>query len=342
MHKNNLSTGRLLFIVLVIVFFWVAVNHLNETKEIFSVLIEGKWYWVTLAVLCQLIFYPFYARFVEFVFNIFKVDFKYNKILPIYIASKFTDIVLPIATVGKIAIFVRNGKKNDITPINIGIGMAFTQIIDLIAFVSLSLIIIYFLYLFGEPRTYLLITSLILAVIVISFTALVVATSKSNKPFTNTFKWIAKKVARIAGQKRIDFDEVRSIFNEVAKDLDAGGKKIWPAFGIGVCTHLINIITLGLIYLAFSPNFNILAVLATYIAGLLFTVISITPQGVGVAETIMVTTLHSFGMDLSVSAVITMAYRGLLYWLPLFPGFYFFSHLEFKTPERSLPVIPST
>lgn len=331
--KKHFISGRLIFFILVIVFVWIAFSYFGQTKEILSVLTSGKWYWIALAVLCQIIFYPFYSHFVEYVFNIFKVRFKRKQILPIYIASKFTDVALPIATVGKIAIFVRNGRKFDITPINIGIGMSFTVLLEIGSFVSLSLVITYLLYLFGEPRPYLLIALLLLSVVIITATILIVRTAINDKPFSKLFKWIIKRVAKMAGQRNVDLQDVRSIFNEVAKDLACGGKRIWPAFGIGVCTHLINMTTLALIFMAFAGEFNILAILATYVAGLLFTIVSITPQGVGVAETIMITTLHSFGIDLSAAAVITLAYRGLLYWLPLFPGFYYFSHLEFKQPE---------
>jgi len=193
--------------------------------------------------------------------------------------------------------------------------------------------VLYFLYFFGEPRSYLLITLLILAAVVLTFTLLIVKTALSAKPFNKYFVWVIKRVAKMAGQKTVDMNEVRGIFNEVGKDLRDGGKRIGPAFGLSVTLHLINIVTFAFIYLAFAGDFNILAILAGYVAGLLFTVVSITPQGVGVAETVMVTTLHSFGMDISVAAVITLAYRGLLYWLPLFPGFYYFSRLELKTEE---------
>jgi len=330
MFKKTFSFGRLLFFVLVIVFFWIAFSYFGQTKHIISVMFDGKWYWIVLAILCQVGFYPFYAHFVEYVFNIFKVHFCRRKILPIYMASKFTDVALPVATVGKVAIFVRNGKKHDITPINIGIGMSFTVLLEVGSFTALSLVVLYFLYFFGEPRSYLLIALLILTAVIITATSLLAKAALSDRSFSKTFSWIIRRVAKLAGQRSVNMDEVRGIFNEIGKDLTAGGKRIWPAFGLGVCIHLINLVTFTFIYLAFANSFNILAILATFVAGLLFTIVSITPQGVGVAETVMITTLHSFGMDVSVAAVITLAYRGLLYWLPLFPGFYYFSRLELK------------
>lgn len=338
MLKRNFSIKKLAFFILVIVFLWIAVSYFGQTKHILAVLIAGKWYWITLAVLAQIIFYPFYAFFVEYVFKIFKVAFCRRQILPIYLASKFTDVALPIATVGKVAIFVRNGKKHDITPISVGIGMSFTILLEIGSFTTLSLVILYLMYFFGEPRQYLLVTLAILAVFVIAATLMIVKTAKSDKPFSKTSVWIIKKVAKLAGQRSINMYEVRGIFNEISRDLSEGGKRIWTAFGFGILVHFIYILTLAFIYLAFANNFSVLAILATYVAGLLFTIVSITPQGVGVAETIMITTLHSFGVDISVAAVITLAYRGLLYWLPLFPGFYYFSHLELKQPDKSSPI----
>lgn len=145
------------------------------------------------------------------------------------------------------------------------------------------------------------------------------------------FLWIMKTLARISGQRGLNLKEIETVFIEAGNDLKSNSRKILPGFCIALGTHLINLVTFALIYLAFTGHFNLFAILAGYVAGLLFTIVSITPQGVGVAETVMVATLHSFGLPVPQAAVITLAYRGLLYWLPFFLGFYFFSRLELKS-----------
>ena len=330
MQKFKASIGKMLIWVLALVFLWLIVTHFTQTTSILAALGNGRWYWILLAVICQIIFYPFYAIFLEHIFSLFNVNLGRRNLLSIYIASKFTDVALPIATVGKVAIFVRQGKRSQVPPLNIGIGIGFVVIFELTAFLIISWLTMIALLLSHQPHAFLqftlLIFSLIIAV-VLFFTVRLIVTDKTPGV---VFLWVMKTLARISGQKGLDLKEIETVFVEAGNDLKKNARKILPGFVIALSTHLINLITFALIYLAFVGHFNLFAILATFVAGLLFTIVSITPQGVGVAETVMVATLHSFGLDVPQAAVITLAYRGLLYWLPFFLGFYFFSRLELK------------
>lgn len=325
------SLGKLVFWILLIIFSWLVITRFAQTRHIFEVLVSGKWYWILLAVGCQVFFYPFYANFLQKVFQIFRAEIPRGKILPMYLATKFTDVALPIASVGQIGIFVRNGKKHNISPLNAGISVAFVLFLQISAFLATALLSLIILYVFHEPRTYLVFSILILALVIALATLFLVRLSVYRIPPDKFVLWIITHLARMFGQKQVDLAEIEKIFLEIGADLKKGQDKILPVFWMAFTTHLLNMMTFAFIYLAFAGSFNPLAIIAGYVACLLFTIVSVTPQGVGVAETILVATLHSFGMDISVAAVITLAFRGLLYWLPFFPGFYFFSKLELRS-----------
>lgn len=328
MKKKRLIPGKVIFALVLLVFLWLVVTYFAQTKHIVVVLTSGKWYWIALAAVCQLIYYPFYAYFVEHVFSIFDVDFNYRKIIPIYLASKFTDVALPIATLGQVAVFVRNGKKHDISPVNVGIGISFVMVFVLSAFSLLSLFSIIIMLIFGEWRSYIMVALIILIAFVALAVLFIIRLSLIKKPLNKAFLWLIRIAAKLVGQGSVEMKEIDKIFQEIGVDLRAHKDKIWPGLLLALMTHFINIATFAFIYLAFAGQLDMMAVLAGYVSGLLFTIVSITPQGVGVAEAVMITTLHSFGLDIPTAAVITLAFRGLLYWLPFFPGFYVFSHLE--------------
>jgi len=326
--KNKVSTSKLFFWILFVVFFWIVVTYFAQTKHILEVLSAGRWYWILLAVLCQLFYYPFYAYFAENIFKIFRINLSRKEILPVYIASKFTDVALPISTFGMIAIFIRNGKKKNISALSSGIGITFVMLFEVLSFVLLSWTIIFVLFLSHQSRAYLLIPLILLTALLLVAVLLVWRIMHSNKPLNKIFLWPIRFIARLAGRGSVSTAEVGNVIKEIGKDFKRNEDKILPAMYRGFSTHFINIATFAFIFLAFTGEINILAILAGYVAGLLFTIVSITPQGVGVAEAIIITTLHSFGLEVPVAAVITLAFRALLYWLPLFPGFYVFSRLE--------------
>jgi len=331
--KNKVSTSKLLFWLLFIVFFWIAVTYFAQTEHILEVFSSGRWYWILLAVLCQLFYYPFYAFFAENIFKIFRVDFNRKEILPVYIASKFTDVALPVSTLGMIAIFIRSGKRKKISSLNSGVGITFVMLFDILSFVLLSWAIILVLFAFHQSRAYLFIPLMLLTALLLTAVLLILRITRSNKRLNKVLLWPIRLMAKLAGQGSVDMVEIGNIIKGIGKDFKNNKNSIPPSLYRGFVAHIVNIATFAFIFLAFTGQLNILAILAGYVAGLLFTIISITPQGVGVAETIIITTLHSFGLEVPVAAVITLAFRALLYWLPLFPGFYAFSRLELKSNE---------
>lgn len=267
-------------------------------------------------------------------FRIFKVSLSRSNIIKVYVASKFTDVALPIATLGKVAVFVRNGRRQGVPSLNMGIGIFFVLLAEIVSFIILSFFSLIILYAAGQPRTYLLVSLLVLTVFALLVILFLIRLAVLRKAPSRFVLLIIRWISRLARQGKIEYQELEKIFLELGSDLKAGSDKLWLVLGLSLGTHILNLITFAFVYLAFVNNIDPLTILSGYIAGWLFTVVSITPQGVGVAETIMIATLHSFGLDLSTAAVITLAYRGLLYWLPLFAGFYFFSHLELSKEER--------
>lgn len=329
MKPNKTYLSKIILVIVILAFVWIVSTHFAQTTETFAVLASGRWYWITLAVLCQIFFYPFYAYILEYIFTIFRAKIALRDMLPVYIASKFTDVALPIATIGQVMLFARNGKRYGVLPLNAGIGISFAKLFDTAAFGILSILTIAVLYFFREPRTYLIVSLLILAGAIILAILFLCQLAIEKTPPNRLVLWIIKMITKVAGRD-VTREELEEIFLETGDDLVRGKGRIKNALLLSFAAHLINLVTFAFIYLAFAGTFNPLAILAGYVACLLFTIVSITPQGVGVAEAIMIGTIHSFGADLSVATVVTLAFRGLLYWLPLFPGFYFFSHLEIK------------
>jgi uncharacterized protein (TIRG00374 family) len=79
-------------------------------------------------------------------------------------------------------------------------------------------------------------------------------------------------------------------------------------------------------FLAFRVEYTPATIIAGFSIGYLFTIVSPTPAGVGVVEAALPFSLASFGIPLSSAVVVTMAYLGVTFWLPLFIGF-----LAFRT-----------
>ncbi|PIS07907.1 hypothetical protein COT78_00975 [Candidatus Berkelbacteria bacterium CG10_big_fil_rev_8_21_14_0_10_43_13] len=333
LKTERASSKKIIFWLFLIVFIWLAITRLDETGHTLTILASGRWYWIVPALICQVALFPFCSRYIDYVFRIFNIKLGWRKIFPVYVASKFTNVALPVATFGTVGIFLRNSRKQQVSTLNTGIGISLVMFFDVAAFVVVALASLGILSLFGQTITYLNITLLILITIVLLAGFFIWKLLKERTPPNKFVLWIIKRIAKLGGYKNVQISEIEAIFAEVGADVVKKSHEIWSSLWLAIAVHLINMLTLGLIFLAFSGHLNILAVLAAYTAGILYTIVSITPQGVGVVETVMIATIHSFGFDLSTAAVITLVFRSILYWLPVFPGFYAFSRLELK-PEQ--------
>ncbi len=101
--------------------------------------------------------------------------------------------------------------------------------------------------------------------------------------------------------------------------------------------HLIDLTTLYALFLAFNQPVSLGALVAGYAVGVLFLVISITPQGIGVVEGMMALVFTSLGIPGTVAATVTLAYRGLTFWIPMALGFFAVQRLRgFSANRRTL------
>lgn len=333
---ERVSSKKIFFWLFLIVFLWLAVSRFAETKRIFEVLSTGRWYWISLAIICQIIYYPLYAKFVDFVFRIFRLKIGWRKLLPVTIAAKFTDVALPVATFGTVAIFLRHSKKQNLSIANTGIGVAFALLTQVLAFTLVAIASFTLFYIVDGIPAYLSVAFYLLLIIVGVTLYYIVRLSAKRTPPSRFVLWVIKSIVRAAGQKQVEIETVEAIFLEIGSDVSTNRRKILPGLMLALNLQLINFVTLSFIYLAFVGHFHFQAILMAYVSALLFTIVSVTPQGVGVVETVMINSLILSGLDISEAAVITFVFRSLLYWLPVFAGFYFFSRLEFDSTKTSL------
>ena len=81
--------------------------------------------------------------------------------------------------------------------------------------------------------------------------------------------------------------------------------------------HCLDLLSLWMLFLAFRQEISIGALVAGFAIGVLFWIVSITPQGIGVVEGAMALVFVSLGVPAPQATVIAVAFRALTFWLPL-------------------------
>jgi Mg2+-importing ATPase len=86
---------------------------------------------------------------------------------------------------------------------------------------------------------------------------------------------------------------------------------------------LLDAATVWLLILALGKRASLMGVFASFMIANLVRSVGIVPGGLGTFEAASVLTLGLVGVDLAVSLSATLLFRGLSFWLPMLPGYWF-------------------
>ena len=90
---------------------------------------------------------------------------------------------------------------------------------------------------------------------------------------------------------------------------------------VALAAHLLDLASLWAIFQAFGQPVSLGVLTAGFAMGVLFWIVTITPQGVGVVEGTMLLVFSSLGIPTASAAAVALTYRGLSFWLPLAAGY---------------------
>jgi glycosyltransferase 2 family protein len=159
--------------------------------------------------------------------------------------------------------------------------------------------------------------------------------SRSADALGNALAWMARLVNRIADPfiHRDYLSEARAheFAHEMASDLKSLPEKMHNLSTPLLYSFASKALLMGVllsIFIAFQVPFSAGTIIGGFAISYLFLIVSPTPSGVGIVEGIMPLALSSLRVPLSDAVIITLAYRGITFWLPLAFGAVAFRMLE--------------
>jgi len=111
-------------------------------------------------------------------------------------------------------------------------------------------------------------------------------------------------------------------FNQAALAVAEHPSRLIRTIFVAFLAHLLDLTTLYILFLTFHQPVGFGTLIAGYAVGILFWIVSITPQGIGVVEGMMALTFTSLGITGSVATTVVLAFRGLTFWMPMLLGFF--------------------
>lgn len=310
-------------------FVWLVVARFTEIENLIWTFRQGIWQLVGLAALIQIVFYLLHTALYQTTFYIVGIRHRMRDMLSLVLASQFVNVVAPIGGTAAIALFMDDAAMRGHPSIRAAAGMLLTLVVDFSAF-SL-LLIIGVVYLFRQavlvPYQITGIILFLLFILLLSSVLLLGLWSPAllQLVLTSCYQGVSRLAGWFKRPSPLTEDWPATTASEyiaAAVAIKYHPGRLMLAIGISLASHLVNLICLFVVFLAFRHPLAFGPLAAGYAMGFVFWVVSPMPQGIGVVEGVMALVYTSLSVPSATAVLAALTFRGLNFWLPLPIGFY--------------------
>jgi len=344
MKHKRIDWRRLLLQGLVAAFIYYIISHFREVETLVKSAAQGNMLELTVALLLQVVYYFVYAGLYQSAFDTVGVSSRWRSMLYLVMSSHFLNVVAPAGGVSGAALFIGDAAERGKSPVKAATGTTITTLSELGTFAPILLTSLWFLFTHHFLRSYETAgAGILLAIIIGMGTALTVTLlfpDKLNKIISHPAALLNRLSSKIIHRELISHKSISDI--EIHLREASGAIRNRPfalarTAGIAVVGHFVDIISLAAVFRAFGVDAGLGGIVAVYSMSILFWVVSPTPQGVGVVETVATLVLTSLGVPFHKALLVSLTFRGITFWLPLFTGMALIGKTKpFQTPQRTI------
>jgi uncharacterized protein (TIRG00374 family) len=298
-----------------------------ELQQVADTFKQGDIRYIALALCLQAIWILNVAASYKVIYEAMNLDEKYERLILISTAANFVNVIAPSAGMGGMAVFISEAKRRGYSPGRVTAAGVLAVLFDYLGFFVLLVLGLFVLF----RRNYLSITEIIPSAILLLMASilayLIVIGVRSAEALGNVLARISHQINRfsnfIAHRQYLSEQRAYLFAQEVSlalKSITNRPKYLTLGILLGLSSKLILVIILALVFLAFNVPFSPGTIIAGFSIGYLFWIVSPTPAGIGFVEGGLALALTTLNVSLGAAAVITLAFRGITFWIPLLFG----------------------
>jgi len=320
MRNFIIAVGLLLGVI------FLATNF-TEIEQITATLQRGDWRFILLSVLLVLLWLVNMAASYKTIFHVIGIEKTLGQLLILTAAATFINVIAPSGGVGGMSVFIADARQKGKTGARALVAGALFVIFDYLGFfllLSLGLIVLFRRNILGGTE---IAASVILLLMFTGMSLLLYLGFKSEQALADALAWLARFGNRLLKplrrRKKFSEEGARSIAHDAVGGLNELRNRplelIYP-FLLAISNKLLLLLILFLTFKAFQVPASIGTLIAGTSLSYLFLIVSPTPYGLGVVEGVLTLALRSMYIPVSDALVITIAYRGVIFWIPFLLG----------------------
>ncbi len=333
---------RLVFWLLIIAFVWVVISRFTEIEKLIETLGQGQWQWVLAAALLQVVYYIVFTGLYQSAFYTVEVESRVSELLPVMFASIFVNVAAPTGGASGAALFVDDAARRGQSAARAAAGTVLVLAANFSAFTPVLIVGLAYLFLHHDLQAYEIFGAAILLLIISGLTGVLLLGLWQPDQLRQMLSWLQRTVNRLAAWFRRPplladdwADKNAAEFTGAAAAIAAHPWRLGRTLAMALAVHLVDLSSLYALFLAFYQPVGFGVLVAGYAMGILFWIVSITPQGIGVVEGVMTLVYTSLNVPAAEATAIALAFRGLTFWLPLAIGFFLLRRVKsFGTDKR--------
>ncbi len=317
-------------ILLILVFFLASgllALSFGELENTWNTLQRSDFRFMGLAILLMLAWTVSEAWGYQSLYRLMGVEERLWHLVLLSSAANFVNVVVPSGGFGGLAVFIDDAHKRKYPRGLAAAAGALHLFLDYAAFmVILGLGWVVFIRR-NDLNPGEITASFIMFGIFVGLGVLIYIGSRSGEHLGRVLAWLSRQLNRVTWPfiHKEYFREVaaKEFGMEVAEGLSIlrfRHRGVIIPFLFAVGSNSLQILILMMAFLAFEVDFSIGTIVAGFASCYLFLIVSPTPSGIGVVETLLPLTLKSLYVPWEQAVVVTLTYRGITFWLPLLIG----------------------
>lgn len=317
------------FLFMLILFLGVVFVFLSfsELEQIAATLQESNWIFLAFAFFFECVWLYNTAVTYAALYRLVDLDEKRGRLLLLALAANFVNVVAPSAGIGGMAVFLDAARRRDLPTGRVTVAGVLYVLYDYAAFLCVLALGLIVLFRRNNLNGGELTATAILLLIALGMAMILILAYKSSEQLGKVLAWLAKRVNAVARpfihRDYLDVEKAHFFAQEVAEGVDIirGKRKefIWP-FLFALNNKALLICVLAFTFLALGTPFSVGTLVGGFSIGYLFFIVSPTPSGVGVVESILPVALAGLRVRWAAAVLITLVYRAVTFWFPLTVG----------------------
>jgi uncharacterized protein (TIRG00374 family) len=325
--QYNLFMRKFVAAIALLIGILYIIWRLSEVQAIVDTLRRGDWRFLILAFLLVGAWTLNIAISFRTIYRSIGLSETVNNLLPVVVAAQFVNVIAPSAGMSGMVVFLAEAKRRNYSTGKATIGAALYVLFDYVAFLCVLAVGLIVLFRRNNLNVGELVATAMLVGVAIFLSILIYLGLRSSVQLGNVLSWLAHLINYLLKpflhREYLSEERARDFADEAAdglRELRWDPKKMLLPMLLALTKFGFLISIMLVSFLAFKVNVSPGTLIAGFSIAYLFLIISPTPSGLGIVEGMLTLSLTSMYIPLGAAAVVTMAYRGFTFWLPLVFG----------------------